>query len=139
MAMLANISITTALTAAVTQALQTKDGNPEAVLLQANFTYGSGGTTASAWVQTSVDQGVTWIDIANFSFTTASARTTFNLSALTPVTTQYTPTDGSLTANTAKDGQIGNLFRVKTTTTGTYVGTTLRIDAVVRGRLTSLT
>jgi hypothetical protein len=140
MAMLANLTITTAVTAQVTAALQARDSNPESVVLQANFTYGSGGTTATAWVQTSFDEGQTWVDIANFAFTTSSARATYNLSALTPVTTQYTPTDGTLASNTAKDGQVGNLFRVKYSSTGTYAGnTTLRIDAIVRGRLTSLT
>lgn len=104
---------------------------PRALAVQANFIYGAGGTTVSAWLQTSLDGGATWIDIANFSFTTASARFVYNLSSGTPVTTEYTPTDGTLAANTAKDGLLGNMFRVKLTTTGTYTGTTtLEVDLV---------
>ena len=58
---------------------------------------------------------------------------------LTPVTTIYTATDGTLGSNTAKDGVIGHQFRCKTTSTGTYAGgTTLRVDLIARGRLTSL-
>lgn len=98
------------------------------VLLQAVLAYGSGGTTIDAWVQTSID-GVNWIDVCNFHFTTASAKFLFNLSALTPVTSEYTLTDGTLTANTAKDGIIGNLWRVKYQSSGTYAGnTTLTIQ-----------
>ena len=130
---LANLVFTTAVTALVTSPVQLSNDHPESLLLQGNLTYGSGGTTISAWVQTSVDGGATWTDIANFSFTTSSARFLYNLSGLTPVTTEYTATDGSLTANTAKDGIIGPLLRVKYTSTGTYGGsTTLRIDATTR-------
>ena len=50
------------------------------------------------------------------------------------MTTQYTPTDGSLAANTCKDGLLGNMYRAKYTTTGTYAAnTTVRIDLVTDG------
>lgn len=101
---------------------------PTSLCVQANFTYGSGGATVNAYVQTTIDNGATWVDIAQFSFTTASARVLFNLNSQTSVTAQYTATDGTLTANTVKDGILGPLFRVKLVTTGTYAGTTLRID-----------
>jgi hypothetical protein len=102
---------------------------PPSVTVQCNFTYGSGGTTADAWVQTSLDGGATWVDIANCHFTTSTARFAYNLSSLTPVTTEYTPTDGTLSANTAKDGILGPSYRVKYTTTGTYAtSTTLSVD-----------
>jgi hypothetical protein len=85
-------------------------------------------------VQTSLDGGGTWVDVANFHFTTASARFVFNLSSATPVTTEYVPTDGSLAANTAKDGILGPLWRVKYTTVGVYAGNTnLRVDAFANG------
>jgi hypothetical protein len=138
MTILLNSTITTALTASVTTPEQFRDGDPESAVIQGTLAYGSGGTTADVWVQTSVDEGTSWTDVANFHFTTASARFLFNLSALTPVTTEYTPTDGTLTANTAKDGLLGPLWRCKTTTTGTYAGgTVLRVDVAPRGRMTS--
>jgi hypothetical protein len=136
MTTLLSAALTTAQTAVVSTPLEFRDGNPESAIIQGSFTYGSGGTSASVWVQTSADQGLTWIDVANFSFTTASARFAYNLSALTPVTAEYTPTDGALAANTAKDGLLGNLWRAKLTTTGTYVATSLRVDVQARGRLT---
>ena len=144
MTTLANLAITTAVAAQTTTALQARPGPggqraPDSVVLQAVFTYGSGGTSADAWVQTSIDGGATWIDVANFHFTTSSAKFLFNLNSSTSVTTEYTPTDGTLTANTAKDGILGNLLRVKYTTVGTYAGnTTLKVDANMDG-LTSLT
>jgi hypothetical protein len=89
--------------------------NYESLSLQANFTYGSGGTTAKAWVQTTFDQGATWVDIANFAFTTSSGRRLYHL---TPV---------------AVNGLLGSNLRVKLTTTGTYAGeTSLVITALVR-------
>ena len=102
--------------------------SPRSLAVQAALTYGSGGTTIDAYLQTSLDGGATWIDIAQFHFTTSSARLVFNLSSLTAITTQYTPTDGTLAANTAKDGILGPLFQVKLASAGTYANTTLRID-----------
>lgn len=128
-------SITTALTAEISSRVACQDGTPRSAVIQAAFTYGSGGTSADAWIQTSVDGGVTWTDICNFHFTTSSARFVFNLSALTPVTTEYTPTDGTLAANTAKDGILGPIYRAKVTTVGTYAATTLRVDLSLNGVL----
>lgn len=133
------LPVTTAQAAQVSQSFQLRSspgqgGLPTNMVLQGTFSYGSGGTSADAWVQTSLDGGGTWIDVANFHFTTSSARFVYNLNSQTPVTTEYTPTDGSLAANTAKDGIIGPLWRVKYTTVGTYGGaTTLRIDAFSNG------
>jgi len=140
MSALLNLTITGAITAQTSTALQVQGQmGVESITLQANFTYGSGGTTATVWVQTSLDGGLTWVDIANWAFTTSSLRSVATLSALTPVTTVYTATDGTLGSNTCKDGILGHQYRTKTTTTGTYAGgTTLRVDLIARGRLTSL-
>lgn len=123
------ITITAAVTAQTTAAFQFTRGQvPPSITVQCKFTYGSGGTSADVWVQTSLD-GAAWTDVANCRFTTSSARVVYNLSALTPVTTQYVATDGTLAANTAKDGIIGPSFRLKYTTVGTYAGaTTLAVD-----------
>jgi hypothetical protein len=109
------------------------NGAFESANLQANFAFGSGGATVSAFVQTTLDGGNTWADVANFSFTTSSAISIFNLSNFAAVIAAITPTNGALTANTAVSGIMGNMWRVLLTTTGTYAGTTLRIDLVPRG------
>jgi hypothetical protein len=103
-----------------------------AAAIEFRLAYGSGGTTVKAYLQTSFDQGQTWFDIACAAFTTSSAVKLINLSALTPKTTQVTPTDGSLTDDTCVDGLIGDRLRVKVTSTGTYVNTQLAVRAVVR-------
>jgi hypothetical protein len=131
-ALLTATTITAAISPAVVgSVLRFRESSAHNLTIQANFVYGSGGTTVDAYVQTSFDGGATWTDIANFHFTTASARKIINLSSLTPVTTQATPTDGSMAANTAVDGLIGSQLRVKYGSSGTYAGgTTLEIDVV---------
>lgn len=97
------------------------------------FAYGSGGTTCKAYLQTSFDQGTTWVDVACVAFATASLTKVINLSALTPKTTGVTPSDGSLTDDTCVDGLLGDRLRVKVTSVGTYAGNTLlSVRAAVR-------
>lgn len=102
-----------------------------AVTLQANFTYGSGGTAVKVDVETSLDQGSTWIGIARFAFTTSSAEKVVNLSGLTPVGTVYTPV--TLSDDSVKDGILGDRLRCRITSTGSYAGnTSVSVRASVR-------
>lgn len=104
-----------------------------ALVAQLRFAYGSGGTTVRAYLQTSLDQGVTAIDIACVLFGTASEVAVRNFSALTPTITQITSTDGTLADDTTIDGVLGDRVRLKLTSTGTYGGSTvLTADAVAR-------
>jgi hypothetical protein len=104
-----------------------------AVTIQARLAYGSGGTAVKAYVQTSIDQGATWFDIACLAFTTAGAVKLVNLSGLTPKGTPAAPTDGALTDDTVVDGLLGDRLRVKLVSTGTYAGGTLAsLRAAVR-------
>jgi hypothetical protein len=102
----------------------------EGLALQVNFTYGSGGTTAKVDIETSLDQGASWVPIARFAFTTASAERIMSVgqsSKLTP----YTPV--TLADDVAVDGILGDRLRAKLTTTGTYAGnTSVSVRAVVR-------
>jgi hypothetical protein len=102
--------------------------------LQATFTYGSAGTTAKVWVQTSLDGGATWFDIACFSFTTSTAKklSTVVADPATPLTPATVPGSGALTADTVLNGIIGDRIRALVTTTGTYAGgTTLAVAVAV--------
>jgi hypothetical protein len=92
---------------------------------QMRLAYGSGGTSVKAYLQTSLDQGTTWIDAACFTFTTASAVKVRNLSGLTPKTSDVIPTDGTLTDDTTVDGILGDRFRLKVVSVGTYAGSTV--------------
>lgn len=127
MSKLLDVSLGAAVSA-TTGAILTLPRVPRNLTIQANFVYGSGGTNATVYIQTTLDNGETWTDIACFQFTTASARKIVNLSAQTPVTTAATATDGTMTANTAQDGILGPRFRAKYASTGTYAGTTLDVD-----------
>jgi hypothetical protein len=44
---------------------------------------------------------------------------------MTPVTTPTAPSDGTLTDNTAFDGPLGDRFRAKVVSVGTYTGPTV--------------
>jgi hypothetical protein len=115
-----NATLAAAVTADVTAGVF-EIGRAESLTLHGVITVAGGGTTAKAWVQTSIDGGATWMDIANYAFTTSTATRAYHLTAAA-VTSIATPTDGTLADNTAVNGFLGNVVRVKLTTTGTYTG-----------------
>ncbi len=101
---------------------------------QAKFLYGAGGTNVTVYVQTSIDGGVSWIDVMSFQFTTAAATKVSACSLDVALAAAVTPTSGSLTANTILNGLLGNQFRAQYVTTGTYSGaTSIRVDIVTKG------
>lgn len=101
---------------------------------QAVFTYGSGGTTAKFWVQTTLDGGVTWIDIMSFAFTTATLSKVSAVVTSTALAAGVTPGSAALADNTILSGLLGEQVRVLGTSTGTYAGgTTIAISAVGKG------
>ena len=92
-----------------------------AASLEANFTYGSsGGTSIKADIFTTLNQGTSWVHVARFAFTTASAEKVFNLSGLTPRLAAYTPV--TLGDDVAVDGMLGPRWRASILTVGVYVG-----------------
>ena len=94
-----------------------------AVTLSARLAYGSGGTSCYAVVETSLDQGVTWVQIARFDFTTSGLQKVMTVSGLTPRIAAATA--GSLAADTALDGTLGDRLRATVVSTGTYTGSTV--------------
>lgn len=137
---LGDVTITAALTdsvitsgvsaAGAAQALIDRLEGMGAVTLSARFVYGSGGTSVAAVVQTSLDQGQTWIDVCRFDFTTANANKVANVvaaGAVAPAAVAALAVEGKL------DGILGDRLRVKVTSTGTYAGnTSLSVRAAVR-------
>ena len=97
--------------------------NAVGITVEANFVYSGGGTSVKAFIQTSLDGGATWTDVMCFSYTTASGRKVLSVSDITPITTAVVPTTGTLTANTAVSGIVGDRIRAMVVTTGTYTGT----------------
>lgn len=88
--------------------------------LQANFAYGSDGTTLAIIVETSLDQGATWIEVAAFAFATASAEKLITLVADKEIVAAYTP--GALPDDTGKSGIFGERWRARKISTGVYAG-----------------
>jgi hypothetical protein len=115
------------ITIAATQVGDWVTGFQNLLSLTANLrlAYGSGGTSIKAYLQTSLDQQTTAIDIACVVFGTASENEVLNFAGQTPKLTQVSPTDGTLTDDTAIDGILGDRFRIKIVSTGTYAGSTV--------------
>lgn len=91
--------------------------------IQSRLAYGSGGTEVRVYIQTSFDQETTAVDIACVLFAITSETKIINLSGLT--TAQITPVDGGLSDDTAVDGVLGDRFRCKIISTGTYSNSTI--------------
>lgn len=97
------------------------------------FYYGSGGTQANVYIQTSLDTGNSWLDLANIQFTTANGVEAINLSGLNGVTTPTAPSNLGLTANTTFNGPMGDRLQAVVVSTGTYGGNTAAaVNCVVR-------
>lgn len=101
--------------------------------VQAALTMGLGGTSCSVYVQTSLDGGVTWIDIASFAFATTTATKVSAVNTQTALAANITPTDGTLTPNTIVNGLLGDRLRVKYVVVGTYTGATIDVDILAKG------
>lgn len=100
------------------------------VSLQASFVYGSGGTTCAVIVQTSFDQGQSWIDVCRFNFTTANGKKVANIAATGGVAPAAVTALGDEGVGPAV---LGDRLRAKITTTGTYSGnTSISVRASVR-------
>lgn len=106
------------------------------VALEAKFVRAGGGTTCKVWVQTSLDDGATWFDVACFAFTTATANKLHALVAVpaTPFTPATAPGSAALADDTVLNGMLGDRLRTIMTTTGTYTGaSSIEIHAVTKG------
>jgi hypothetical protein len=126
-------TITAALTGWTTDVFKYGNAFPKMITAWAAFTYGSGGTTAKAWLQTSFDNGSTWMDVMCFAFATTTAKKAAQVNNFVAQANVVTPTDATLADNTIVNGIIGPRLRLKVTTTGTYAGgTTLAVTAMIR-------
>lgn len=107
-------------------ALAGLDGNAE-FDCDIRFQYGSGGTDAKAFLQTSLDQGATWIDLWCFRATTAAKHQVRRLAPVADVVwNPITPSDGALAADTLAAAIVfGDRLRVKVVSTGTYADSTV--------------
>ncbi len=100
-------------------------GGVSAISIDLEFLYGSAGTSGKVYIQTSLRQATAitdaGIDVACMTFTTASKSICLNVTGLNPVVA-FVPTDGAMTNDTSQDGTLGDRFRMKVITIGTYGG-----------------
>lgn len=98
--------------------------------ISANFTWGSGAGTLKVMIDTTINQGVTWVEVARLAFAAASKESVINLTNA-PRTTPYAPAD--LADDSAVDGVLGSRFRARILKGGAaYAGNTglaLRLNA----------
>lgn len=125
---LAIVEIGVALTAQPQTAITDLEGM-QAVTITATLAVGTAGSSVAAVIQTSLDDGNTWLDVARFDFTTASATKVANLNGLlSKAVTAY----AALASEGVLDGVLGSRLRCVVTSVGTYANTLLSVRAAVR-------
>lgn len=136
MTMLASFQITTSSSAAFGPTWQVRNPRgetPKSLSVQANFIYGtSGGTSVNAYLQTSLDHGANWCDVASFAFATGS---TSRLATLVAASTQFvSPANMALASSGIQNGILGAHYRVAYVSVGTY-STACFLNVDVEGTL----
>lgn len=107
----------------VFEVLPQEGGAPNLTLL-GDFEYGAGGTSLDVYLATSFD-GALWFDIAQMHWTTSTAKKVYNLNGATSITNEYAPSAvGNLTADTCKDGFIGQYLSAWYKSSGIYTTNT---------------
>jgi hypothetical protein len=103
----------------------------QACTFEAQFVFGAGSGTVLAYIQTSIDQGQTWADVAAWQFTAASLAELVNLTsmlaaAVSPITQQGL-TPGQV------NNVLGDRFRAVVVVSGAYSsGTILNLTGMAR-------
>lgn len=111
-----------------TTAPQTRFDGAIALSVGVIFTCAGGGGTCDVYLQTSLDNGATWFDVANFHFTTSTATKLKNILKESVQSAAVTPTDGGMTSDGCQQGILGDQFRFKVISAGTAysAGTTVK-------------
>lgn len=130
---IASFQITTSSSAtysAMFQARNPRGETPKSLTIQAAFVYGtSGGTSVAGYVQTSLDHGKNWIDIASFAFATSS---TSRIATVVAASTVFiSPVSMALASSGIQSGVLGQFFQAVCSSVGTYsTACFLNIDVV---------
>lgn len=133
MVLLPPLTISGAVAATVTSPVMLLSGM-RYVIAEAKFLFGAGGTSVKAYIQTSIDGGLTWIDVIAFAFTGTAGNKVSAVSTTIALAAAVAPTDGTLTDNTIVNGLLGDRIRLKYVTTGDYTGaTSLAVYCIAKG------
>ncbi len=96
-------------------------GGMKSLTAWADFVYGSGGSTAILKLQTSLDQGLSWIDILRFDFAQANRKAIASVgvfAGVAPASVAALGAEGKL------DNILGDRVRAILTSSGTYAANT---------------
>lgn len=96
----------------------------DALSLQVRLSSAEGGTSINVYIQTSLDQGQSWFDIACVGFTTTPGVQVLNLSGLDK-SAPAAPSNLALSPGTILDGPLGDRLQAIVVTTGSYTGSPL--------------
>lgn len=107
-------------------------GSVEHIIAQARFRYTSGGTSARFYLQSSLDNELTWFDVICFSFALTSRRVIASASLGVEEANPETIEDGTLADNTARQGVLGDVFRIKYKIVGDYVDSFICIAGIAK-------
>jgi len=99
--------------------------------IQVGAAIGTAGAKIQVYVQTSLDQGETAVDIACVTFIADGTPKILNFSTDGAVT-EHVPSDGTMSDDTMINGILGDRLRMKIVTTGTYANTVVSGRAAVR-------
>jgi hypothetical protein len=104
----------------------------DAASLQVRLSGGAGGSNITVYVQTSIDQGQSWFDVAAFTYTNTPGVQAANVSGLDKAS-PAAPSSQGLATGTIFDGPLGDRLQAVVVSTGTYTGSTLvSVRAVAR-------
>jgi hypothetical protein len=117
----------------VIQELTLNTKKKDYIAIQSALTYGAAGTSIKVFLQTTIDDGVTWRDVSCNAFLLVSANKLSVLNMFIAPATQSAPaSDGALADDTVVNGTMGDKWRLKIVIVGTYTTSTLRVDVSVQ-------
>jgi hypothetical protein len=90
--------------------------------VESKFVRAAGGTSCKVYLQTTFDDGATWVDIAAHAFLITTASKLSSVKGNIATAAAVVPGDGILTDDTILDGVLGDRIRAKVIVAGTYSG-----------------
>lgn len=129
MPLLATASITSPVTDTVSEP-EVGLGAFTELTVQARWSPTGGGTSLIAYIETSIDGGVSWVDIARIDYATGSRLAVFGIVSGSLAVATY----AALSSEGTRAGFLGDRLRLRYTSTGTFsAGSQLTVHYAVRG------
>jgi hypothetical protein len=127
---LLNVAITTAVAGLVGTVFQVRgrDAERPAIMAAQGTFVGTAGTSCTWWLQTSLDQGISWSDALAYAHVAAGRAGGVICSNPGAGAAPVLLTDGTATSPFVQSGIFGSLWRIKYSSLGTWTLGNLRVD-----------